>query len=500
MSTVTVSLPPLDEVGPYRLEEKLGSGGMGDVYRAYDSRLERRVALKQIRPRKASDPRARQRFLREAKAAAQLSHPSIVQVHDIIEAEGGDWLVMELVEGQSLRQVLNAGPLPTMDAVGLTIEIAAGLAEAHAEGIVHRDLKAENILVTTDGRAKILDFGIAKRLDFESEASLTAEGQLLGTPQAMSPEQAMGRSVDHRSDLFSLGSLVYEMVTGNSPFAASGAVKTLQRICTYRQTPARKLTPDAPRPLSDLIDRLLEKDPAHRPQSADEVVAAAKHLARHLGSGRSETDAALPRDLVAAIEAETVDEPSTAVRLAERRQVTVMCCDLVSISNTTGSLDPEALYEVLPQFQSLADKVLERFGGHLESLLSHRLLVYFGFPKLREDDAERAVGAALELITAIEDHNAELTFGSETIELAVRIGIHTGKAVVLPSVREQLALGKTLDLATGLVALAAPNTVMISDATHRLTESSFSCEVQEDSKIPGVTEPVDTFRVKDRRS
>ncbi|MEE8522544.1 MAG: protein kinase [Thermoanaerobaculia bacterium] len=500
MSTATIIVPPLNEIGPYRLEKKLGKGGMGEVYRAYDRRLERRVALKQIRPRKASDPRARQRFLREARAAARLSHPAIVQVHDILEAEGGDWLVMELVEGHTLRRVLSDGPMSTMEAIGLTIEIAGGLAEAHAEGIVHRDLKAENILVTTDGRAKILDFGIAKRLDLESEASLTAEGQLLGTPQAMSPEQAMGRSIDHRSDLFSLGSLVYEMVTGTSPFAAAGAVKTLQRICTYRQTPAHKLTPDAPRPLSDLIDNLLEKDPAHRPQSAAEVALAAKRLARNLGSGNSVTHVAVPRNISAAIEAETVDEPSTAVRLAERRQVTVMCCDLVSISNTTGSLDPEALYEVLPQFQSLADEVLERFGGHLESLLSHRLLVYFGFPQLRDDDAERAVGAALELIAAIEEYNAELASGADSIELAVRIGIHTGKAVVLPSLREQLALGKTLDLATGLVALAAPNTVMISDATHHLTESSFSYEVQKGSRIQGIAEPVDTYRVMDRRS
>jgi serine/threonine-protein kinase len=499
MSTVTAIVPPLDEIGPYRLEKRLGKGGMGEVYRAYDQRLERRVALKQIRPRKASDPRARQRFLREARAAARLSHPSIVQVHDIIEVHGSDWLVMELVDGHSLRRVLADGPLPVMDAVGLTIEIASGLAEAHAEGIVHRDLKADNILLTSDGRAKILDFGIAKRIDFESEASLTAEGQLLGTPQAMSPEQAMGRSVDHRSDLFSLGSLVYEMVTGVSPFAASGAVKTLQRICTYRQTPAHKLAPDVPRPLSDLIDNLLEKDPVHRPQSAEEVVTAAKRFARAYGSGSSATEISLPDDLAADIDAETVDEPTTAVRLVERRQVTVLCCDLVSISNATGSLDPEALYEVLPEFQSLAGEVLARFGGHLESFLSHRLLVYFGFPKLRDDDAERAVAAALELIAAIEAHNLQLPPTPESIELAVRIGIHTGKAVVLPSYREQLALGKTLDLATGLVALAAPNTVVISDATHQLVERSFSFQAQEGSGIPGIAEPVDTYRVMDRR-
>jgi eukaryotic-like serine/threonine-protein kinase len=258
-------------IGPYALGERLGAGGMGEVYQAYDERLDRWVAIKLIRPESATSENARERFRREARAAARLSHPSIVQTHDIVELEEGDAIVMELVEGESLAKRIARGPLPVDAAVRIGREIAEGLAAAHAKGLIHRDLKPENVMITPEGRAKILDFGLAKRL--EGETSLTQDQRVIGTFRAMSPEQARALPLDARSDLFSLGLLLYEALSGRSPFEGSSALETMTRICTHRQAPLREVNPAIPGGVSDLVDHLLEKKPDHRPRSALEVAS-----------------------------------------------------------------------------------------------------------------------------------------------------------------------------------------------------------------------------------
>src|SRR3954471_14218544 len=205
--------PQSRAIGPYTLEKRLGAGGMGEVFQAYDRRLDRWVAIKLIRPEAAGSATARERFRREARAAARLSHPSIVQIHDIVESDESDAIIMELVEGEPLSRRIARGPLPVAEAVRLGREIAEGLAAAHAKGLIHRDLKPENVMITPDGRAKILDFGLAKRLEGE-EASLTADQRVVGTFRAMSPEQAQGLPLDTRSDLFSFGLLLYQCLSG----------------------------------------------------------------------------------------------------------------------------------------------------------------------------------------------------------------------------------------------------------------------------------------------
>jgi tetratricopeptide (TPR) repeat protein len=249
---------------------------MGAVWRAWDERLKRPVALKRILPAATEDPKLRERFRREAEAVARLNHPAIVHIYDIVETEASDWIVMELVEGRTLQELLKQeGPLDPKRVLRLGREIAEGLAEAHAQGFVHRDLKAPNVMVTPAGRAKILDFGVAKQIHPEAqETTLSAPGTVVGTSYAMSPEQAMGLPLDARSDLFSLGSLLYEMVTGVTPFRADTAQATLARVCSFRQRPASSVRPGVSHELSDLIDQLLEKDPIDRPTSAVEVAEA----------------------------------------------------------------------------------------------------------------------------------------------------------------------------------------------------------------------------------
>lgn len=266
-------------MGPYRLEEPLGTGGMGEVYRAFDERLERSVALKQIRPDVPRDAELCRRLRREAKAVAALNHSSIVQIHDLIESETGDWIVMEYVPGQSLAQLLRHGPLPVDRGIEVARQIALGLSAAHRGGILHRDLKAENILITPHWQAKILDFGLAKSLGQESITDpLTDHGRVLGTYRVMSPEQSRGLPTDARSDLFSFGVLLYEMTTGRSPFLGEDREKTLERLRTHQQQSARELNDAVPTNLSTLIDRLLEKSPGRRPANAQQVVVQLDHL------------------------------------------------------------------------------------------------------------------------------------------------------------------------------------------------------------------------------
>ena len=259
-------------IGPYQVLKPLGVGGMGEVFLAYDERLDRKVAIKRIRSDAGATPERRERFRREARVAAKLNHPAIVQIYDVLTEGDVSYIVMEHVEGTNLRRLLDDGPLPAGEVVVLARDVAQGLAEAHQQGIVHRDLKSENVLVTPEGRAKIADFGIAKRvLAGPEEGSLTADGRVLGTFRTMSPEQARGEPVDFRSDLFSLGVLLYEALTGQSPFEAENELAMLSRIVHGRQIPVRKVRPEVPQELSDLVDQLLEKDPLARPRSAREV-------------------------------------------------------------------------------------------------------------------------------------------------------------------------------------------------------------------------------------
>jgi serine/threonine protein kinase len=295
-----------ERIGSYRIDSLLGKGGMGEVYRAYDEELDRLVAIKVIRATGDPAPEfvntTRERFRREARSAARLTHPAIVRVYLVLFEANHDSIVMELVEGRTLAKLLDEdGPLPPEPAMTFFRDIALGLAEAHSHDIVHRDLKVENVMVTADGpfpgRPKILDFGLAKQLT-TTESSLSLSGALLGTPYAMSPEQAGSEKVDHRSDLFSLGVLFYHTLTGQSPFRAGTHLATLARVLTHHPPPVAELDARIPLALSDLLVRLLHKDPEHRPQSAVAVNAELEHIAGLAERPPAELRPSYPNELV----------------------------------------------------------------------------------------------------------------------------------------------------------------------------------------------------------
>jgi eukaryotic-like serine/threonine-protein kinase len=261
-------------LGRYRIREQLGAGGMGIVYRARDERLERDVAVKVLPPGLLSDEHARSRFHKEALALAKLNHANIAAVYDVGEQDGLDYLVMEYVPGESLGAKLRSGPLPPFQAFALAGEIASALEQAHEQGVVHRDLKPGNIIVTPKGHAKVLDFGLAKLLARDGEdvtRSLGGTHGAVGTPLYMSPEQAEGKLVDCRTDLWSLGVVLYESVTGKVPFQGDSGFAVLRAITEQNPTPLREVRPDAPPQAERIVSRALEKDVTQRYQTAAEM-------------------------------------------------------------------------------------------------------------------------------------------------------------------------------------------------------------------------------------
>jgi serine/threonine protein kinase/tetratricopeptide (TPR) repeat protein len=515
-----------DRVGPYRLAEAVGRGGMGTVWRAWDERLERLVAVKQVRT-DTGVAELRQRLRREARTAARLNHPAIVHIYDLVEDPGGDWIVMELVEGRTLRRLIQEeGRLPFAQAVRLALDVSEGLAEAHSQDVLHRDLKAANVMVTPAGRAKILDFGLAKLLPREAregaagedqEASLSTPGMVLGTAYAMSPEQVLGRPLDARSDLFALGSLLYEMLAGEPPFRAATLAASLAAIVSFHPPPLGEAVPGVPRELSDLVGRLLEKDCRFRPESAREVAGALAGLsgAPAMEDPQSSTVAEpMPARPSSWTGASAPDEKSRRSlsnlspdggrrrTIGEHRLLTVVCCALVRCDEASGAvsfLEPEELAEAMAALRSLAGEVCQRFAGRSGAALGSRLWLYFGHPQAREDDARRAVQAARELIA----RHAEIGAISPGLSPwtpwrpALRIAVHTGHAVVSirPGEEEALEPGPLLDVTAGLQELASAGEILVTAASLPLLARAFATEDLPAVRLPGAAEPVAVSRV-----
>lgn len=282
-----MSLAAGTRLGAYEITRPIGAGGMGEVYQAHDARLRRTVAIK-ILPSHLATPDRLERFQQEARAASTLNHPNILTVHDVGRDGDTAWFAMEFVDGQTLRDILNAGPVPLKRALDLARQVAEGLARAHASGVVHRDLKPENVMVTGDGLAKIVDFGIATArtgaagVPAAAESTQTATagtgpGIMLGTVGYMSPEQASGRPVDYRADQFALGLLIYELVTRTRPFERPTTAQSIAATIEAEPPPIEARNPDVPPHLAEIVTRLLAKEPAERYDST-------RDLARDLGS------------------------------------------------------------------------------------------------------------------------------------------------------------------------------------------------------------------------
>jgi serine/threonine protein kinase/TolB-like protein/Tfp pilus assembly protein PilF len=292
-------------IGHYEIISKIGRGGMGDVYLARDTSLDRRVALKLLPADFMADAERVRRFTQEAKAASALDHPNVCTIHEVVQSSSFLFIAMQYVDGSTLKQLIGSRPLKLDALLSISLQAADALEAAHEQGIIHRDIKSDNIMVTPKGQAKILDFGLAKltvsrdRADGsvdspDATSRLTMTGVVMGTPSYMSPEQARGEHVDHRSDIFSLGVVIHEMATGDVPFKRKSPAETMNAVINERHTPVAEVNEQIPPALSAVIDRALSKDLAGRYQSAGEMLSDLRHVGRAVGLlGASDSEGAV---------------------------------------------------------------------------------------------------------------------------------------------------------------------------------------------------------------
>ncbi len=466
-------------VGHYDVLERIGSGGMGLVYRARDTRLDRTVALKFLPAHLSSDEKARGRFLLEAQAAAALDHPHICTIHEIGSTEsGGLFIAMPCYEGESLQQKIERGPLEVAEAVELALQVARGLAKAHEVGVIHRDIKPANILLTTDGIAKIVDFGLAKL----SGVNLTRTGTTMGTVAYMSPEQVGGEPVDARTDLWSLGVVLYEMLAGSRPFTGDNSIAVLHAIMKREPEPLGRRREGLAPEFERTVHRCLAKDPNERCASAAELVELLE--AQHSASLRTR------RPVVGA---DAAISPG-----GERRRACVVSSSITNYSELVERLSPTDLEAVNARIEEDVRRLVEQEGGVVNSCSGDQIVLLFGVPAAHEDDLRRAVSTALALHDRLGQLDVGLPETSALRPLALRTGIGTGMVVVQPSVVEERTYrvaGPAVDLAARLSAHAGPGEVIISEECRRRVAPHFTTEAGAPLTSRGRTETLVPYRV-----
>ncbi len=475
----------LPELERYEIVAKVGRGGMGIVYRARDARLDRDVALKFLPPHLSADEAAKKRFLVEARAAASLEHPNICTVHEIGETHDGQlYIVMGYYEGETLDARIAAGPLALDDALRIALEVGRGLAKAHERKIIHRDVKPANIMLTSDGQVKILDFGIAKL----SDMTVTQTVGVIGTLAYMSPEQAFGETVDTRTDIWALGVVFYEMLTGHRPFRGPGEQAVLFSILTSELEPIGAPSGHLGPAIEAFVKRALAKKPADRFPTAHEMVAelGVLHAAARAGVGST----AAPRTLASGAAMPTLGAPRTESLLTsagERRHAAVVVTGVADYAAMIERLGPAEIDRMLHSVREIATEVATRHGGIVNHVENDEAVLLFGVVESHEDDSLRAVRAALELHARVRALSAT---GAGDTRVRMRSGVHTGALVAQrqrSGDRRFRLTGAPLDVASRLAALASSDALLLSPEAHRLvapfieTEASAPLTLQPDA-------------------
>ena len=502
-------------LGRYQILAELGRGAMGTVYRALDPLIEREVAIKTLHPNLPDDvvKEVRERFLREAKSAGRLNHPNIVTVFDVGEQDGVAYMAMELLEGRSLQDILRQERLSLPQVANLVAQVADALDQAREFNIVHRDVKPANIMVSGAGRAKLTDFGVA----YVPSLAMTQTGTGLGSPKYMSPEQVLGQPVDPRSDIFSLGVVLYEMLVGKSPFEPEGEATMfalMNRITLHPHAPVAQINPQIPATFDRILARALAKKPEERYQRAGEMagdlrefvsggVDPASGADRGAAAGTDEAyensvriiSSAAVAERTQKIELQGAEEPGDIDSLLElrerlermveekfKRRLTVVFTDLkgsTSLAETYGDIESRS---VLKRYHDMAAAAIKGNGGVLVKTIGDGTLSHF----------PSALGA-LRASVAIQKNMDEFNLsGKFKIPVLVRVGMHTGDCIV----EKNDIFGDVVNAASRFESSAHPGEILLSEETfHALDDKSeICCRFRDEIVLKGKKDPARAYK------
>ncbi len=480
-------------IGPYCIESLLGEGGMGAVYKAKDTRLQRAVALKFPTQNEQQPTVSHERFLIEAQAASRLDHVNICTIYDIGKTESGQpYIAMGYYPGDSLAKHIAQQPPNLTHSLEIVTQILRGAETAHQQGIFHRDLKPENIILTQNNVVKILDFGIAKITGVD----ITMTGNQIGTIAYMSPEQLQGKNASQQSDIWSCGVILYELLTGERPFKGRANHEIMYSIIQDAHQPLKNLNPGLPDELQRIIDRMLCHDLQLRYPSAQSVLDELFHVSQTL-NGFTATN--LSARIKPQISTHTQQHKTSATTTfltsdGDVRQATVMSVDLCNYSTLLQSIEPETSQQIIQQFFKQIKKVILSYGGTINREIDNTVIAIFGVPIAHENDARRAIHAAFACHSTIK--NLGINFQQQ---LTVHIGIANGSVLMnntADSSNQQFTLsGDSLTLATRLDDLAQTNETIISDSLQQIINQHFICEHTGSVKVRYQQEPIEIWRV-----
>ena len=467
--------------GRYHILEKLGAGGMGEVYKAQDNRLQRFVALKFLSQWSSQDEESKKRFIQEARAASVLEHPNICVIHEIDEADAGKmYISMAYYPGETLKQKIQREPLPFARSLDFATQIARGLSKSHSLGIIHRDIKPSNVIITPEGVAKILDFGLAK---LSSQADETRTSLIQGTFAYMSPEQARGEEVDHRTDVWSLGVVFYEMLTGRVPFEGDSLQATIFRILNTSPVPPTELNGEIPLNAEHIIYKCLRKQREERYQSIAGLLS-------DLSAVKEAVDAKLLKDAVE-------EERKRAVRVeTEWRQATMMFAGILGYSQEPESLKTEEAAGLMAGCFEKIRAIVVKYGGRIDRISGSGFMALYGIPKTIEDAPKKAINAAIEIRNCIDDFNKNR---QSIIPLGIHIGINSGWVVAGSLEAEENSdfsvMGEAVNIAASFKDLAGKGQIYVGPFTYRHTRDEFEYRKLRPVLISDKKEPLPVYEL-----
>ena len=469
------------KISHYRVLERLGGGGMGIVYKAEDLNLERLVALKFLHPELSQEEKRRKRFVQEAKAASSLDHPNLCTIYEIDQTEDGQMFIsMALYEGETLKEKINSGSPTIPGALDIASQMANGLAIAHEHGILHRDIKPANVIVTRSGLVKILDFGLAK---LTGASQITEAETAVGTISYMSPEQALGKAVDQRTDIWSWGVVLYEMLTGNHPIPAENPLQILHSLLSRDpiQLSDALLSPE----ISRILHRALAKELEDRYSS----IAEANRDLRSVKFGNESLT--ITSTSLKEIAQTTLLEigMTVAPQKAEKKPLTFFAGGITGYGELLDQLHFDDVQRFLNGLQKSAETFAEKYRAVLNEFDPDRIVVLFGIPSSQENDFITAVHFAFDLQNAVSEISREFCGSCEQL-VSLRAGIHSGLVLMQPSVRGKSRYeitGAPFQVALTLASNAKPNEVVITQESRRLTRHLFLTESRDAVLVPGMS-------------